>query len=182
MMLKALEGGVSEDRLARTLKVDIKKIREKRDLLKGICPEAVELLKAKRITANALRFFKQVKPMRQIEMAELMIASANYTEPYARALYLASPKDQLLAEDKEKTTKGVSPADIARMEKEMETLERDFKMVEDSYGRNVLNLVVARNYMARLLDNARVVRFLSQHQPDILSEFQKIIETATLEG
>ena len=182
MILKALDGGVSEERLARTLKVDIAKIREKRDLLKGICPEAIELLKTKVIATHALKFLRQVKPMRQIEMAELMIASANYTDPYARALYLASPQNQLLDHDKEKAAAGVSPADMARMEKEMETLGRDFKLLEDSYGRNFLSLVMTRNYLVRLLDNARIVRFLSQHQPDLLSEFQKIIEMSSLEG
>ena len=37
MILKALEGGVSEERLAQVLNVDIAQIRAKRDLLNGLC-------------------------------------------------------------------------------------------------------------------------------------------------
>jgi hypothetical protein len=40
MILKALENGVGEVRLADALSVEMGNIRKKRDLLKGICPEA----------------------------------------------------------------------------------------------------------------------------------------------
>jgi len=182
MLLKALSEGVPEERLARALNVDVKRLREKRDLLRGVCAEAVEILKEKEIGAEALRYIRMVKPLRQIEMAELMAATNNYTLAYARALYLATPKDNLADPERPKEAEGVSSVDIARMEKEMETLERDFRLVEDSYGKNVLNLVVARNYLARLLSNARVARFLSQHHPEILAEFQKIVDAASLDG
>jgi len=182
MVIKAVNEGVSEERLARALNMDIKKVREKRDLLRGVCPEAVELLRSRDVAAETIRFFRLVKPLRQIEMAELMTASNNYTKAYVRALYLATQKDQLAEPEKPKEAKGISPAEIARMEKEMEALERDFRLVEDSYGRNVLNLVVARNYLARLLNNARVVRFLAHRYPDTLSEFQKLAEATSLEA
>jgi len=42
-------------------------------------------------------------------------------------------------------------------------------------------LVLAGRYLRKLLDNAAVLRFLSQRQPDILAEFQKIIDSASLE-
>jgi hypothetical protein len=40
MILKAIERGVSEDRLASVLNVNPDHIRRKRRLLVGICPEA----------------------------------------------------------------------------------------------------------------------------------------------
>ena len=45
MILRALERGVPEGRLARELDVNIASIRRKRDLLDGICPEVVDMLK-----------------------------------------------------------------------------------------------------------------------------------------
>jgi len=182
MLVKALDEGVSEERLARALNVDIRKLREKKDLLRGVCPEAVDLLRKKDIGAQTLRFLRKVKPLRQVEMAELMIASNNFTANYARALYLSTQRDQLAEPQSPKEAGGVSPVDIARMEKEMRALEQDFRMVEDGYGKNMLNLVVARNYLVRLLDNARVVRFLSQRYPEILSEFQNLSEVTSLEA
>ncbi len=182
MIMKALRDGVDEERLARTLGVDMVKLKEKRHLIKGICEEAVDLLKEKHITPYALRQMKKVKPMRQIEMAELMVATNNYTKDYARALYMATPRHMLVEKGKENGSEVMRPEDISRMEKEMEGLERDFRMVEESYAQNVLKLVLARGYLGKLLDNARVVRFLSSNYPEFLTEFQKVVDTASLEG
>src|SRR5271154_1966100 len=76
MIMKAIEQGVSEERIAATLDIDVGRIRQKRDLLVGICPEAIALLKDRDASPGALREIRKVKPMRQIEMAELMLASA----------------------------------------------------------------------------------------------------------
>jgi len=66
------------------------------------------------------------------------------------------------------------------MEKETEILARDFKVVKDSYGKDTLNLVLACGYLSKLFDNSQIVRFLSKRYPDILSEFQQIIEATSL--
>jgi len=62
----------------------------------------------------------------------------------------------------------------------MESLEREFKLVQEEYGQNMLNLVVVVGYLRRLMDNAAVVRFLSQAEPSMLTEFQRIIDTAEM--
>ena len=75
MIMEAIRRGASEDRIAKALNVDVASIRRKRDLLEGICPEAVALLKERRGCAGTFRELKKVKPMRQIEIAELMVAA-----------------------------------------------------------------------------------------------------------
>ena len=180
MILEAIKRGVSEERIAKTLNVDVASIRRKRDLLDGICPEAVRLLKQKRAGAKVFREMRRVKPIRQIEMAELMIAANNFTESYARCLYAATPQEQQVDPEKPKDIRGLSQEDLARMEREMESLSQDFRLIEESHGRNVLNLVLVVGYLKKLLDNARVVRYMSQHHADILAEFQKIIDTKDL--
>ena len=42
-----------------------------------------------------------------------------------------------------------------------------------------LDLVLTNGYIAKLLSNARVVRYLAQHHQDILTEFQKLADTET---
>jgi len=183
MVLRAIKNGVSEERIARTLNVDPGTIRLKRDLLTGICAEAVELLKDRRASIGAIREMKRVKPMRQIEMAELMAASNNYTTSYAKCLAAASPQDQMVeSDDEDRDTKphGLEPEDISRIRNEMSVLERDFKMVQDEYGQNMLSLVVVVAYVRRLLDNAAVVRYLSRTESAMLAEFQKIVDTSDL--
>jgi hypothetical protein len=62
----------------------------------------------------------------------------------------------------------------------MESLEHDLKVVEESYGEDMLNLTLARGYVKRLVENAKVVRFLSANCSDILTEFETIAATETL--
>lgn len=181
MIMKALEGGVSEERIAATLNVDVSAIRRKRDLLDGICPEAVELLKNKRSAPGSLRVMKKVLPMRQIEMAELMIASNNFSASYAKCLLAATPQEQLVEKDNPKEVTGLRPEDLARMEREMQVLEKDFLRIEDSHGRNTLNLVLAVGYLRKVLDNAPIVKLLSRKYGDLLGEFEKLVAATDLD-
>lgn len=180
MVLRAIKNGVAESRIARSLNVDVGTIRQKRDLLDGICPEAVELLKDRRTPGTAFRELRKVKPMRQIEIAELMCAAGNFSLGYTKCLVAASPPDQIVDGERAKEVRGLSPEDIARMEHEMETLGREFKLIEESHGKNVLNLVIVVGYLRKLLDNVRVVKFLSQNHREILVEFQKLVEAKHL--
>ncbi len=179
MILRAIKSGVDESRIARSLNVDVGSIRQKRDLLEGICPEAVHLLKDQPPTANVFRELRKLKPMRQIEIAELMRASHNFSVGYAKCLVAATAEDQFI-DSRPKEVRGLSPDDVARMEHEMDSLGREFKLVESTHGKNVLHLVLVVGYLRKLLDNARIVRFLSQNHIEILSEFQKLVEARNL--
>jgi hypothetical protein len=180
MILRAIKNGVTEARIARTLNVDIQSIRQKRDLLEGICPEAVHLLREKRSNANCLRELRKVKPMRQIEIAELMCASNNYSVGYAKCLAAATPADQMVDAERGKDIRGLSFEDISRMEHEIECLGKEFKLIKESHGQNTLNLVLVVGYMRKLLENSRVVRHLSQQHPEIFAEFQKLVAARNL--
>ncbi len=69
---------------------------------------------------------------------------------------------------------------MARMEGEMNSLQREYRLIEENYGTDVLNLTIAKTYLASLLGNARVVCYLAQQHPEILGQFQKIAEMASL--
>jgi hypothetical protein len=47
--------------------------------------------------------------MRQIEMAELMLASNNFSAHYAQCLFAATPTEQLLEPDKPKEIREPAP-------------------------------------------------------------------------
>ncbi len=180
MILKAIERGVSEERIAAVLDVNVASIRQKRDLLNGISNEAAELLKNAHMSPNAIRILRKMKPSRQAEVSEIMIAAHNTTVSFAKALLAATPAVQLVDSERKKQDMGLSPEEMARMEKETQMLARDIKLVKESYGRDTLNLVLACGYLSRMLENGKVVRFLSNQYPDILAEFQKIIEASSL--
>ncbi|MCB4862719.1 ParB N-terminal domain-containing protein [Sphingobium sp. PNB] len=175
MILNAIRKGVSEERLARALNVNIANIRSKRNLLRGICPEAAALLNDKHLPLAAFVELRKLKPLRQIEAAELMIAMNRFSTGYAKSLVAATSEDQLV-EGRRKIMKGLTSEQIALMERESASLDREFKLVEQTYGADHLDLVLAIGYVNRLLSNARIVRYLAHHHSDILGEFQKIVD------
>lgn len=176
MILTAIEKGVSEERLARALNLNIATIRSRRRLLDGICPEAAELLRDKHVPLNSFTELRRLCPERQIEAAELMVAMNRYTISYAKSLVAATPEALLVKKRKTKVVKGLTPEQIARMEEEAAKLQREFKLIEQDYGADHLDLVLAVGYVGRLLGNARVVGYLAQCHPEILAEFQKLGE------
>ncbi len=182
MILKAVERGASEERIARALNVDVGNIKRKRRLLDGICPEAAEILKDKHLSVHAFGVLKKMAPLRQIESAELMVAMNKYATSYARSLLAATPQDQLVAKDRPKVIKGLRPEQVAMMERESASLDREFKMAEKSYGTDHLDLVLAKGYLGKILGNTRVARYLEQNHMEILAEFQKFVEMEPVIG
>lgn len=180
MILKAIKNGVPQERIAKALDVNVSIIREKRRLLEGICPEAVELLKDKHCPITTFRSLVKMKPMRQVEAIQIMIDMDNYSASYSKAMLAVTPQDQLVDTGKPKSFKGISAEQIARMETEMAKLQQGMKLIEDSYGPDYLNLVLARGYLASLISNEGVRRYLAQNHSEILGEFQKISEVVSM--
>src|SRR5579871_469122 len=176
MILKAIENGVSEARIAKALNVDVASIRRRRKLLDGICAETVDLLKEKHLTLNTFSELRKLCPIRQIEAAELMIAMNNFSNSYVRSLVAATPKSQLAAGYTPRAHKGLSDEQLALMERESASLAREFKVAEQTYGVDHLDLVLATGYLAKLLRNGKVVGYLAKHFQELLFEFQKITE------
>jgi hypothetical protein len=179
MIIKALERGVSEERLAKALNVNVSHIKRKRRLLEGICPEVAELLKDKYVSINTFWQLKKLAPVLQIEAAELMVAMNKYALGYAKSLVAATPQDQLVRSNRPKVVRGLTAEQVALMERESANLEKQFKLVEQSYGTDHLDLVLAKGYLAKLLGNAQVLRYLEQYHHEILAEFQRITEMET---
>jgi len=180
MILKAIDNGVSEERIARALNVDISSIKKKRNLLDGICPEAVELLKDKQVHRSTFTILKKMKPMRQIESAELMIASNNYSRPYASALLIATSSAEMV-QPKAAMSKSVPIGDFLRIENEMKNLEKDFRSIQDDYGNTVVILTVARGYVRNVLSSDEVSAYLLKNYPEYLSGLQGVVGASSLE-
>lgn len=179
MILNAIERGVSEEKLARALNLNISSIREKRNLLQGICGEAVELLKDKQCPAKTFRLLKKVLPIRQVEAAELMVAMNNFSSGYAKAIIEVTPASQMITEGKKKSAV-LSSDEIARMETELSKLHGAVKEVETTYGPNIIALVAIRGYIKKLIANQSVSDFLEAYHPDLRREFENIVNSASL--
>jgi ParB-like chromosome segregation protein Spo0J len=97
MIVRAIERGVSQEKLAKALNLDIKGIKRRRALLVGICPEVIELLKDKSVNSRTFEVLRKMKPMRQIEAAELMVTAHPEILSEFRAIIAATSLDQASA-------------------------------------------------------------------------------------
>ena len=181
MIKRAISRGVSAERLALSLNVDLTQIMRKVKLLDGICPEATKLLKDQVFSTKLSDVLRKMKPTRQIECVELMISANNIKIPYAQALLAATPSHMLVEAGKSKKFRGISSEQLLKMEREMGNLNEQYKLVEESYGQDVLNLVLAKGYLSKLIDNQEISRFIKQKQPDVYNEFISIIETVSMD-
>lgn len=174
MILKAIDRGVPEERIAKALNCDVGSLKTKIRVLKGICPEATELLKDKHIQMKAVSILRRVVPIRQIEMAGLMVAMNIFTSPYAEALLAATPQQQLVEPNKPRSLEGLSPSQLELMQRESANLDREFRLIEDSISPANMQLVLIKGYLSRLLENSIVSRFLSENHADIFYEFRRL--------
>jgi hypothetical protein len=176
MLLEALKSGLTEERIASALDVSLESIRTKRNLLNGICPEVVQILMSKQVSPQVFALLKKMKPIRQIEAAEHMVAGGTYTVPFAKAL-LAVTKPEMLEENSAASKKLQATSIAARslLEGENEFILRDLKSVEESYGTDVLTLTVTCGYLDRLLKNTKIERYLTRHYTDILQTMKSMM-------
>ena len=182
MIRRAIDRGVSPTKLAKTLGIDVSLIHKKASLLEGICAEATELLQDRHFTTNVSRVLRQMKPIRQVECVELMISANNMTTTYADALLAATQPDMLVEGKKLKKRAGITQEQMSRMEREMANVQGQYKLAEQTFGQDVLNLVLARGYLAKLLENKAVGRFLKQRHADVLEQFENIVQATSLEA
>jgi len=110
-----------------------------------------------------------------------MLAAGNFTSTYAKALLAATRQCDLVRPDRPKKIDGITAEQMARMEREMASLQQDFKAVEATYGDDVLNLVITSGYVSKLIHNKKIERYLLQQQPEILEEFKAIISAVFLD-
>ena len=120
---------------------------------------------------------RQMKPVRQIEAAELMVGNKNYSVQFANAMLAASPQSMLAFEEKTAATNPVTAGSIARIERELAALQLQTSAVEDSYGPEVLQLTVIKGHLTKWLGNPAVLRWLAKHRPEYLKAFQRLTET-----
>jgi ParB-like chromosome segregation protein Spo0J len=181
MIVRALERGVPEERLARALDVDVTIIRHRRRLLTGISEEAAALLKEAPIGHATFRLLRRMKPLRQMEVAELMASANNYSHNYAKALLATTKPIDLHRPDELTKATGLSPEQMARLEREMSAISHDYKELEASYGDDMLVLVVTAGYLERLISKPDIERFLSTRHPEFLENFRAIVSASSLD-
>ena len=141
----------------------------------------INLLQDKQFTPDVTRILRNMKAARQVEAVELMVTSNTITVAHAEALLKATPPEQradLKPAERDKT----SPIEqIVKLEKEMSQVQTQYKDAEQNYGSDLLNLVVAKGYLTKLLSNEAVNSYIQRHEPEILEQFELVVNTVSME-
>lgn len=181
MLQEAVAKGVSREHLARVLNIDPSHLYKKLKLIEGICPEAIELLKDRQFSSEISRVLRKMKSTRQVECVELMLSADSLTVNYAEALLAATPVEMLVDGVRPAVMKGITPEHMARMEREMANLQGQYKLIEETYAEDVLNLVLAQGYLKKLLANEAVKRFIKEQIPEIYEQLDMIVAINSLD-
>ena len=176
MIMKAIQSGVSEEKLARALNLDISTIRNKKNLLEGICPQAIELLKDKAVPEPVFRVLRKMKAPRQINAAMLMNDQNKFNCNYAKALLEATPANQLVNKGKPKKETPAILARQARLEEESLALSREIGSLKEQYGTAMIDMTSMQAYLKSLLGNEAVAKYLRELHGPIHDKFKEIAE------
>ncbi len=185
MISRVIEHGVSRERIATVLGIDSNTVRRRAMLLTGISPEAAALLADKSCPGTTFSTLKLMKPLRQLEAAELMCGQANFSSAFAKAILAATPENQLESRSTSTRKSDVElAAQLAKLEKELAALQSNATMTDERYGVDQLHLTVSIGYVASLMNNGTVSAWLEERYPEFAAHFQQMKDEAdaTLES
>ncbi|BCQ35959.1 hypothetical protein ERHA55_37150 [Erwinia rhapontici] len=175
MLKEAVRVGVPEDMLCSALNISSDSLKSNLSVLKGICPEVIELFNDREIPKNTFMILKRMIPFRQIECANIMIKFDNYSKIFAQSLYHSSSPE--LLNDKGKPNideRSGNRKAIERLEKEMAQVHFDTQKIKENYGSNSLKLTIVISHIKKILENPKVFHWLLRNKQDYLSELTKI--------
>ena len=63
----------------------------------------------------------------------------------------------------------------------MSQVQESYTQAEQNYGSDLLNLVVAKGYLTKLLANGAVKSYIGRHEPEILTHLELVVNTVSME-
>ena len=180
MIVKAVDGGTPIGKLAEALGLSVDVIRQRFRLLDGICAEAVALLAEKPATRGMFGVLRQMKPFRQMDVAQAMINLNNYSLKLALAMLNGTAPDQLVEKAAAKAKGNGASETLRRLERELAAVQADTKLLDESYGPANLQLTIIKTHIKSLLENINVVKWMAKSHQDYLQQLQIIADIKRL--
>lgn len=180
MIVAAVESGTPIEKLVEALGLSGDAIRQRFKLLDGICPEAAALLAEKPATRGMFNVLRQMKPFRQMDVAQAMINLNNYSLKLALAMLNGTALDQLVAKAAAKVQGSGASETLRRLERELAAVQADTKLLDESYGPANLQLTIIKTHIKSLLENINVVKWMAKSHQDYLQQLQLIADIKRL--
>lgn len=153
---------------------------EPNPLVTGILPEVLDLLQDWYVPPQVFASLRKMVPTRQLKAAKLMIALKRVNFNYAQLLSTLTPVSQLADPcTPRKKFVGVTADQLTAMGTELDALNEEFLFCASFRGIWALELMAAMSYLDRLMENARVIRYLARNFPRQLANFQTILDIPT---
>jgi RepB plasmid partitioning protein/ParB-like nuclease domain len=175
MLMEALKSGVAEERIATTLNVDVAAIRRRVQMLDGICPEVVEMLRDRKLSLDLFPVLRKMKAIGQIATVELMVLRNDFSVSFARTRLAISPPALLSKASTARQLKANANAADALLGEDTDGLIQNLKAIEETYGADVLTLTVACAYLERLFEHKKILRYLDKNHPGPLETLRTIV-------
>jgi hypothetical protein len=175
MLMEALKSGVAEERIAATLNVDVAAIRRRAQMLEGICPEVVEMLRDKKLSLELFPILRKMKAIGQIATVELMVLRNDYSVSFAKTRLAISPPALLTQASIARQNKANADAADTLLGEDTDGIIQNLKAIEETYGTDVLTLTVTCAYLDRLFGDEKIARYLDRHHPGPLETLKTII-------
>lgn len=119
-----------------------------------------------------------MKPIRQMEAVDMMIAANKLTKSYGEMILVASSREDWVGHTQKKYSDSLEK--LSLLEQEMDRLKEDYTQTEKEISDINLSLIVASGYLRRLLDNSAVKEFISLYYDEILTALDTVYQQLQL--
>ena len=132
--------------------------RRRVQMLDGICPEVVEMLRDRKLSLDLFPVLRKMKPIGQIATVELMVLRNDYSVAFAKTRLAISPPALLAKTSTARQQKANADAADALLGEDTDGLIQNLKAIEETYGTDVLTLTVTCAYLDRLFSEEKITQ------------------------
>jgi hypothetical protein len=178
MIIRAIESGASEEKIAAALCIDVRTLQHKKNLLENIHPDVVEMFKTRKIPTKTFDYLRKMKDIRQIEIATFMCNSNNFGAPMAHHFYVATPPDMLRVPPRRNKEEEIRKQ--ASLENTIKQIQNEYKLIYTDFGKHVARLQVVQAWVRSIFANKVAQKFLEKHYSDIARRFNELVDLTDL--
>lgn len=175
MLQKAVESGVSVEKLCAVLGLSQGIINTRLRISEGISKEALALLADKNVSQNVFDVLRKIKLHKQMDFVSTMVTLNNFTKKFALSMLHALPAEHLVRKPDNPPEDKDMIKTLARLEKEMAALQVETQDIQNEFAENNLNLMVVRSYIAKLLSKNEIIHWLYDNKSEYLDVLKKVL-------
>lgn len=168
MIIRAVNAGVSVEQIAQALNLSPSTIRNKFNLLNGICDEAIKIMADQEVPSGVFPILRRMKRLRQIDVVTGMKNEHNFSVKNARFQLDNSPEGDLLPPPKNKKNTPAITASIAQLEREISNLRVRQKSTYQTFSIDSFKFMTIKPFIKKILDNAEIVKWLAKNESEHL--------------